>query len=859
MLAANNAQRAAILASQILTAARIIPQMSEARSDTSFTPAAPFEVSASLRAPRPRPRPAWTLRRFLHPILLLGIMLVAIAFRFHDINWDQSRLLHPDERYVGVLTSQIQPPASLAQYFDSGASPFNPLNTDWGRSYVYGTLPLFIGRYAGEWLNKGCGDIGAALPKLVGTIVFGDDARTCNPGDFLGYNLMTLVGRALSALYDTLTVLVVYLLGRRLFGWRVGLFAAALSAITVLQIQQAHYFTVDAAAALFATLTMYLCARIATQQIRSSRSTRVAWGNATLAGLMAGLAIACKISVWPLVAIITLSIVIALLRDQRRNLRVVLDALLALLIAGVFTFASFRIVQPYSFVGNSPDEWAITLSQCDQFPAESTLAKTCQGIKPLPDNIRRPLSALPQPLRVLVAPSSRWIASLDLAQGFVNGTIDAPFGIQWANRMPIVFPLVNLVFWGMGIALSLAAILGFFYATRQLLRGVRWWAYAPIVLWTGAYFIYQSTQWTKSIRYLLPIYPELCVLAAVGLMALWRIAGRTSNVKRQSLQRAISYGVITLVMGGTLAWTFAFMQIYAGDISRVQASRWVYENVPTAVTMSWRDNATTSQTRQMQLPIPEIPLKAGDMAHGGLFRISPKADGITSPITGVTMRLNHVEGTGEVSARVFEFESGTTLQTVQQPTNKDQSTFVFDQVTLRPDVEYVVEFQLLQGNALTARTSVVANEHWDDAVPQPLDGKDPYGSYYRGLKSSGDGQIQNYNNENEEKRAAMLSWLDEADYLALSSNRLYGSIPRLPWRFPMAVEYYRALLGGQMGFELVADFNTFPRIGPFKFNDQEMPQMLARTTQHAGAHHLASNCRIPPPKKPSASMTTRGC
>jgi YYY domain-containing protein len=783
---------------------------------------------------------------------MIAILLIAIAFRFHDINWDQGRLLHPDERYVGVLTSLIRPPDSLSQFFNSGASPFNPLNTDWGRSYVYGTLPLFVGRYAAEWLNAGCGEAGAALPRLVGELIFGADAQGCNTDEFLGFNLMTLVGRALSALFDTITVLVVYLLGRRLFGWRVGLLAAGLSAITVLQIQQAHYFTVDAAAATFSTLAMYFSARIATQQIRTPAHSAANLGQCAVAGVMAGLAIACKISVWPLTVIIVVSVVIALMRDQRRRLRVVLEAWLALILAGMCTFAAFRIAQPYAFVGNSAEEWAITLGECSVFDAESQLAKTCAEIKPLPENIRNALRALPEPARALFAPSARWIASLDLAQGFVNGTIDAPFGIQWANRMPVVFPLINLVFYGMGIPLALAAIVGFFYATRQLLRGVRWWAYAPIVLWTGAYFIYQSTQWTKSIRYLLPIYPQLCVLAAVGLMALWRISARNTQDSGQSsffLRRpsnTLAYSVFATVIGGTLVWVLAFMQIYAGEITRVQASRWVYDHVPTAVTMLWRDGNTE---RHLQLPIPDVPLRANDMARGGLFKIESTVDGVTQPITGVSMRLNNVTGAGEVEARIFEFASGTTLQTVKQQADTSKTTFVFDQVTLQPDVDYAVEFSLLQGNALNARTSIVVNEHWDDAVPQPLDGKDPYGSYYRGLKSSSDGQIQNYNNDNEEKRQAILNWLDEADYLVLSSNRLYGSIPRLPWRFPMATEYYRALLDGEMGFELVADFNSFPRIGPFKFNDQEMPQVLVRTANTQGT---APGIEVPYPNAEEA-------
>jgi len=66
----------------------------------------------------------------------------------------------------------------------------------------------------------------------------------------------------------------------------------------------------------------------------------------------------------------------------------------------------------------------------------------------------------------------------------------------------------------------------------------------------------------------------------------------------------------------------------------------------------------------------------------------------------------------------------------------------------------------------------------------------------------------------------------QTDYLVLSSNRLYGSIPRLPMRYPMTSEYYRALFEGRLGFEKAAEFDSYINIGPFWFPDQESTQAL---------------------------------
>jgi hypothetical protein len=86
--------------------------------------------------------------------------------------------------------------------------------------------------------------------------------------------------------------------------------------------------------------------------------------------------------------------------------------------------------------------------------------------------------------------------------------------------------------------------------------------------------------------------------------------------------------------------------------------------------------------------------------------------------------------------------------------------------------------------------------------------------------------MANYNEDSPEKRAQLLNWLDEADYIFLASNRLYASMARLPRRYPLTNAYYRALFAGELGFELAADYTSYPAIGPFLFPDQETPYAL---------------------------------
>jgi YYY domain-containing protein len=754
--------------------------------------------------------------------------MIAALLRLHDLNWDQSQYNHPDERHVTNVISALNLPASVGEYFDSGRSPLNPYNLQ--ASWVYGTLPLFSGRLMAEFLNQGCAPTNALVPQMLGQAIFGADVANCREGFFTGYEYIRLVGRFLSALADLVTVLLVYLTGRRLFGWRVGLLAMAFSALAVLQIQHSKFFVVEALLTMCVAACLYFCARVATTQVASRRDVLGLWANAAAAGLFSGLAVACKISAWPTAALVVVAVAIALLRDRRVAGPAIVSAVIATFIAGTLAFAGFRVAQPYGFVGASEIEWRYTTQQCaDGLDPEQ--AEICARTPPMPERVQEIVTRLPAFIRPILAPSSRWVAELQNAAASASGDYDPPFGWQWANRMPIVFPLVNLVFYGLGLPLGIAAVAGAFYMLTRLLRGRRWWAYLIPTLWVFGFFLYQSTQFVKSIRYLLPIYPMLCVCAAVVLVALWRRANA-----EKPLLRFGAPALISVVLAGTLAWTLAFMRIYDGEMTRTEASRWIYTNVPTALTLTGDANGRRTQ---VQLPVPEVALQPNE-PYAISLRLGEDVD---AAVTDPQLALNHVEGEGEVFARLLELNTQVELANTRQRISPNASTLAFDSVTLDPNVDYMVELTLdgTASQSIRARTSVIANQHWDEGVPFRIDGKDGFGSYYRGLRSTSDGQMQVYNEEdpfidaaNPGKLGMLLNGLDEADYLVLNSNRHYGSVARLPWRFPMTNEYFRALMGGELGFELVADFYRFPQIGPFIFNDQEMPQKLARPANVQG-------------------------
>jgi hypothetical protein len=103
--------------------------------------------------------------------------------------------------------------------------------------------------------------------------------------------------------------------------------------------------------------------------------------------------------------------------------------------------------------------------------------------------------------------------------------------------------------------------------------------------------------------------------------------------------------------------------------------------------------------------------------------------------------------------------------------------------------------------------SVLAVEHWDMGLPLPLemDGRSRRQSEY-------DMRFLALYDEPDDaaKWESLAADLASSDYLIIASRRLYGSIPRVPDRYPVATRYYGLLFGGRLGFELEHEFARGP-------------------------------------------------
>lgn len=738
---------------------------------------------------QPSPPPPSSRQTWFYPILLVLILVAGFYLRFRGLFWGEYTYLHPDERFLVWVGTDISPIVAspsgdnhwltLSEYFDTANSPLNPY-THGHTFFVYGTLPMFLTRFTVEW-------------------IYGHS----------GFDVMTQVGRSLSVVADVITILLVFLAAARLYDRRVGLLAAAFSAFTVLQIQQSHFFTTDTFINLFTFLAFYFAIHIQTLDdstpspalaINHPNQGFLRWLRHPLCilslafGLAFGMAMASKINAFPMAIALPVALLVRMTKETPEKRRQFLSSALGyLLLAGFASLLVFRILQPYTFAG--PGFFGLKFN--------------------------------PQ-----------WLENMRELGAQRSLEVDFPPVMQWARRS-LLFSGQNLVLWGLGLPLGLLAATGILWATWRMMRG-EWRRHILIAGWTGLYFIWQSLQSNPTMRYQLPIYPMLAIFAAWAVIRLWDLR---LTIRRPKLAAFTAPAVGAVVLLATAAYAIAFSQIYVRPITRVAASRWIYQNIPGPINLHLQNEQ--GATNQI-IPFPYTGTISLNHPYQNTFTTTANAVLTNVYLPHITYEQAS-SGSAVLTLQVFAVETpnqilGTAslplLSSDDRLASQTSSTLTLDQpVLLQKNLRYALKLELTGGAGLISLAGdTLANEgEWDDGLPLRLDGYDAYDGIY-----PQDVNFNMYTDDNEEKLTRFQDILDRSDWIVISSNRQWGSLPRLPERFPLTTAYYRNLLGcpddreivwcyqvaepgrftGQLGYELVQTFTSEPTFGPLRLNSQ---------------------------------------
>ncbi len=593
--------------------------------------------------------------RLAFPLALAVIVLVGGVLRFHGLDWDQPEgasaplQMHPDERFLSIVTDKIEWPSGVGEYFDTGTSPLNPYNSPDTPSFVYGTLPIFVAKAVSTWA--------------------GDDA----PGAGNGYETTVIWGRRVTAAFDTATILVVAGIAGLVFGRRAGLLAALLYALAVLPTQLAHFWAADPYLVFFGALTTFFAILF----IRA-RSDRAAWLIGAAMGAAMGLAMASKVNallfypVIPTAALIRIGVRdIPRLGLTWRGSRAMaghwMTDISVVCFATAMAIFAFRVAQPYAFTG--PNFWDMSINpywKTDVFEGEWKRQK---------------------------------------------GEINFPPFVQFAGRSPILYPLENMLRYGLGPGLGIAAWASTAMGAILLFRRRDLAFVLPVALAAGIFGV-QGIRFVTYLRYFAPAYPLLCVMAGWGCANLlrWAVSGGLTQWVAPRLgswqppplparwQRTAAGAAFAAVVASTAWWALAFQNVYSSEHPRIAASRWIYENIP-----------------------------AG---------------------------------------------------------------------------------------------SRITTELWDDSIPYVLPG---YGFGYQFVETTP------YDTDSLQKVRDLVYGRNEpapasvglagANYVAITSNRVRGSVPRLEREYPATIRYYQLLESGELGCDLVAHFEVRPSFLGIRYDD----------------------------------------
>jgi YYY domain-containing protein len=457
-----------------------------------------------------------------------------------------------------------------------------------------------------------------------------------------------------------------------------------------------------------------------------------------------------------------------------------------------------------------------------------------------------------------VKPNPQWVANIKEQQNQSTGDVDFPPALQWARRAKW-FSFENIVLWGLGLPLGILAWAGFLWVGWRILKG-DWQRHALLWGWTAFYFTWQSQVHNPTMRYQLPIYPALAIFAGFLVVEIYNV-GRKKNdesgTTQDELQETnnnlepskarrwlapLAIGVGGLVLIATCAWAFAFTRIYMRPITRVAAARWIYQNVPGPINLHIQ---TANGMYNQPLPFQENQTILQSMPFSNIFEA--KKDGVLSEIY-LAHVIDHLSYAGNKTLELSvstpgetENISRATISADFLPVNNllgEGFLAKFEQpISLVKGSQYQLIISLEGENSEIGITgSAPANESsWDDGLPLRIDGYDGYGGIYqRGLI------FEMYWDDNTEKYLRFTNTLEQADYIFISSNRQWGTTTRIPERYPLTIAFYRHLIGcppekediwcynvaevgkfqGDLGFELVQVFESYPSLGSLTINDQ---------------------------------------
>ncbi len=163
---------------------------------------------------------------------------------------------------------------------------------------------------------------------------------------------------------------------------------------------------------------------------------------------------------------------------------------------------------------------------------------------------------------------------------FVTAEIQPHWTFQFTDTT-IAYWFTNLLYFGMGPLLASLGVLGLAWAAVKRTRSD-----LLVLSLVVPYLLVLGPGYMKFIRYAIPLLPWLCLLAARLLLGLGERAARPAA-------RLAVAATAAVVLGTSLLYTLAYLNVYRQPDARLQAAEWIHRHLPPGATVLIDSSAAT--------------------------------------------------------------------------------------------------------------------------------------------------------------------------------------------------------------------------------------------------------------------------
>lgn len=499
--------------------------------------------------------------------LVIITLLVACFFRFFNLMHDAPYFFNPDERNMASAITRFELPKEFPQIIMCLTNEFNlpvfPKTPSFSslishcnlnpHFFAYGQFPLYLAFISDQ------------ITKIPISLINQNQFTTHNVQLTTDFPSAIFWLRFWSALSSTFTVLLVYLIVKKLIicqnttpptnNYNLPIITALMTTFSPGLIQAAHFGTTESLLTFLFLLTVYLSFQLFTQHRRI-----------------------VAISNWPFVFSLKLGFLIfALILSIGLGLGTKLTGIFffippftGLIIRIIELFLRRKKQKLHNLLTNLSIGWLLVIGSIGV------------GILSSPYN--------------LVEFENFKSAVFGYEKDVAMGKYEAFYTRQFVNTLPLLFQIEKIFPYALGWPIFILGILGFliiifrfslkFILFLLFLKKIKnqKWKIVPfdsslfvLIVAFLSYLFPNSFLFVKWTRFMTPIFPFFPIFAIFALSFFFRTLNNFTQ-KSQKLKILNILKILIVIL--SLVPGLAFMSIYTHEDTRVQASRWIYQNIP---------------------------------------------------------------------------------------------------------------------------------------------------------------------------------------------------------------------------------------------------------------------------------------